>query len=126
MLSDATTPTEYVEHLENDWRREKLQEIRALIKQHAPQLDERIHYQMLGYGDGDSFVFHLNAQRQYVSLYVGNASKIDPSGELLKGLNVGKGCIRFTKTKKVSETRIDAFIARAIEMWRSGEDIDCR
>lgn len=125
MLSDAKTPSEYVEQLENDWRCEKLQEIRALIKRLAPQLDERIHYKMLGYGIEDKYVFHLNAQRQYVSLYVGNASKIDPDGELLKGLNIGKGCIRFTKTKNVENTRIDEFIARAIEMWRAGEDTDC-
>ncbi len=125
MLSDAKTPSEYIEQLQNDWRCEKLQEIRALIKQHAPRIDESIHYQMLGFGEADRYVFHLNAQKQYVSLYVGNASKIDPDGELLKGLNVGKGCIRFTKTKKVTETRIDEFIARAIEMWRDGEDIDC-
>ncbi|MDA4844017.1 iron chaperone [Hoeflea poritis] len=125
MLSDAKTPSEYIEQLENDWRCEKLQEIRALIKKQAPQLDERIHYKMLGYGHGDRYVFHLNAQRQYVSLYVGNASKIDPDNALLQGLNVGKGCIRFTKTKKITETRIDEFIARAIEMWRAGEDVDC-
>ena len=125
MLSDAKTPSEYIAQLEDDWRRETLLDIRALIKQQAPQLDERIHYKMLGYGDGESFVFHLNAQKQYVSLYVGNASKIDPDGALLKGLNIGKGCIRFTKTKRVTETRIEAFIARAIEMWRDGEDIDC-
>ena len=125
MLSDAKTPSEYIEQLENDWRCEKLQEIRALIKRLAPQLDERIHYKMLGYGVEDKYVFHLNAQKQYVSLYVGNASKIDPDGELLKGLNIGKGCIRFTKTKNVENTRIDEFIARAIEMWRAGENIDC-
>ncbi|WP_419911128.1 iron chaperone [Hoeflea sp.] len=125
MQSDARTPSEYIEQLEDDWRCEKLREIRALIMRQAPELEERIHYKMLGYGHGDNYVFHLNAQRHYVSLYVGNASRIDPDGALLKGLNVGKGCIRFTKTKEVAETRIDTFIARAIERWRSGEDIDC-
>ncbi|SNR77644.1 iron chaperone [Puniceibacterium sediminis] len=125
MLSDANTPSEYIDQLDDDWRREKLQQIRALIKQEAPRLEERIHYKMLGYCVGDTYAFHLNAQRGYVSLYVGNASKVDPDGELLEGLNVGKGCIRFTKSKKVEETRIDEFIARAFDMWRKGEDIDC-
>lgn len=111
--------------LDDDWRRAKLQSIRDIIKQQAPQLHEQMHYKMLAYGVGDTYVFHLNAQRGYVSLYVGDASKIDPSGELLRGLNVGKGCIRFTKSKKISETRIDEFIARAFEAWRKGEDIDC-
>ena len=125
MLYDVKTPSEYISQLDDDWRRETLEEIRAIIKQKAPQLEESIHYKMLGYGVGDKLAFHLNAQRGYVSLYVGNASKVDPSGELLKGLNVGKGCIRFTKSKKVAETDIDKFIATAFEKWRKGEDIDC-
>lgn len=125
MLYDANTPSDYIDQLDDDWRREKLQSIRAIIKQQAPQLEERIHYKMLGYGIGDTYAFHLNAQRSYVSLYVGNASKVDPNGELLQGLNVGKGCIRFSKSKNIAETRIDEFIARAFDMWRKGEDIDC-
>ncbi|MEM9333171.1 MAG: DUF1801 domain-containing protein [Pseudomonadota bacterium] len=125
MLYDVETPEDYVNQLDDDWRRETLEEIRAIIKDKAPQLEESIHYKMLGYGMDGKQVFHLNAQRGYVSLYVGNASKVDPSGDLLKGLNVGKGCIRFTKTKKVGNTEIDKFIAIAFEKWRKGEDIDC-
>lgn len=125
MQSSAETPTEYMDMLDDDWRRDKLQQIRAIIKRQAPQLDERINYKMLGYGNGDAFVFHLNAQRAYVSLYVGNVSKVDPDGALLEGLSVGKGCIRFSKSIKIDDTRIDEFIARALEMWRAGEDIDC-
>lgn len=125
MLYDANTPSEYIDQLDDDWRRETLLNLRAIIKQQAPQLEESIHYKMLGYGIGDSYAFHLNAQRGYVSLYVGNAAKVDPDGKLLQGLNVGKGCIRFSKTKVVAESRIDEFIARAFDMWRAGEDIDC-
>jgi len=125
MLYNVNSPSDYIDRLDDDWRLQKLQEIRSIIKQNAPQLEERIHYKMLGYGIGDTYVFHLNAQRAYVSLYVGNASRIDTTGELLQGLNVGKGCIRFSRSKKVAETRIDEFIARAFEMWRNGENIDC-
>lgn len=125
MLSDATTPSDYIDRLEDDWRRDRLQTIRAIIQKQAPQLTERINYKMLGYGVGDTCAFHLNAQRAYVSLYVGNASRIDPDGDLLEGLSVGKGCIRFFKSTEIAETRIDEFIARAFEMWRAGEDIDC-
>ena len=125
MLYDAKTPSDYIDQLDDDWRLEKLQSIRAVIKQQAPQLEERIHYKMLGYGVGERYAFHLNAQRGYVSLYVGDASKIDPSGELLRGLNVGTGCIRFSKSKEVAETRIGEFVARAFQLWRAGEDIDC-
>ncbi|MEP0521923.1 MAG: DUF1801 domain-containing protein [Hyphomicrobiales bacterium] len=125
MLSNAKTPAEYIDQLEEDWRRDKLQSIRAIIQKQAPQLTERIHYKMLGYAEDGNYAFHLNAQRAYVSLYVGDASKIDPNGELLKGLSVGKGCIRFAKSTEIANTHIDEFIGRAFEMWRSGEDIGC-
>ena len=123
--SDAVKPSEYIDRLDDDWRRDKLLSIRAIIQEQAPQLTERMHYKMLGYGVDEDFAFHLNAQRAYVSLYVGNASKVDPDGELLDGLNVGKGCIRFSKSTEITETRIDEFIARAFTMWQAGEDIDC-
>lgn len=125
MLSDAETPSEYIGQLDDDWRRDKLLKIRAIIKEQAPQLSERIHYKMLGYGIDDVYVFHLNVQRAYVSLYVGSASKVDPGGTLLDGLNVGKGCIRFSKSTEIAKTRIDEFISRAFTIWKAGEDIDC-
>ena len=125
MQSDAITPEDYIASLEDDWRRATLLELRSLIMAQAPQLTEQMHYKMLGYGDGEAFLFHLNAQRHYVSLYVGNVTRIDPDGVLVKGLNVGKGCIRFSESKKVSETRIDDLIARALVLWQQGEALDC-
>lgn len=44
---------------------------------------------MLSYRDERDIVLALNAQKHYVSLYAGDASKIDPDGTLLSGLNVG-------------------------------------
>ena len=125
MQYDATTPKGYLNALDDDWRKETLLQIRALIIKAAPGLKESIHYKMLGYGTGENFVFHLNAQKGYVSLYVGNTSRIDPDGTLLKGLNVGKGCVRFSKSKLVADSAIDEFIARAVDMWKEGHDFGC-
>lgn len=125
MLINAKTPSEYLDKLEHDWRRSKLLEIRDVITKHAPGLEESIHYKMLGYGVGDDYVFHLNTQRAYVSLYVGNISKIDPEGELVHGLSVGKGCIRFNKSVNVSSIRLSEFVSRGYEMWLKGSDVDC-
>lgn len=125
MQYDVETPDDYVAQLADDWRRPTLLAIRDLIREAAPELAECIRYKMLAYADGGEPVFCLNAQKQYVSLYVGNAGKVDADGQLLAGLNVGKGCIRFGKSVDVSATRIDEFIARAVHMWRAGEDFDC-
>lgn len=124
MQYEAKTPKEYLQHLEDDWRKEKLLELRDML---LAQYDfiEGIRYKMLSYQDDKGVVFQLNAQKNYVALYVGNASKVDTSGELLEGIDHGKGCLRFKKSTILSETRIEAFISKAIEMWKKGEDIDC-
>lgn len=125
MQYDVETPQQYLEALEPDWRKEKLEALRNIIRASAPELVEGIDYKMLSYRDERGILFGLNAQKHYVSLYVGDISKIDPDGSLLEGLNVGKGCIRFTKTKEIGDTRIREFIERAVDLWRRGEDIDC-
>jgi uncharacterized protein YdhG (YjbR/CyaY superfamily) len=125
MQYDAKTPAEYMKLLEPDWRRDKLKELRALIKKHGPELKEGIKYGCLSYSDGKGGGFALNAQKNSVNFYVGTAKKIDPTGELLAGLDVGKGCIRFKKTKAIADTRIEEFIKNATDMLRRGEEFGC-
>jgi uncharacterized protein YdhG (YjbR/CyaY superfamily) len=125
MQYDVETPSEYLKALEDDWRKEKLQCLREIILSKEPEIVESIKYLMLSYGDGREDVFGLNAQKHYVSLYVADIKKIDESGELLKGLNVGKGCIRFTKTRSISGSRIDEFIERTLNLWKNNKDTSC-
>lgn len=125
MQYDVTTPDAYLEALESDWRRDTLLQLREIIRAKAPELVEGIDYKMLSYRDSEGIVFGLNAQKHYVSFYVGNASVIDPDGSLLAGLDHGKGCIRFKKSVAVSKTRIASFIARAAELNRRGVDTGC-
>lgn len=124
MLYEASTPAEYLELLEEDWRKEKLMELRKMLLAH-PTLEEGIKYKMLSYADSKGVMFQLNAQKNYVALYVGNASKVDPSGKLLTGIDHGKGCLRFKKTTNISDTSVEAFIEKALDMWVKGDDFDC-
>jgi uncharacterized protein YdhG (YjbR/CyaY superfamily) len=125
MQYEAKTPKEYITNLENDWRKEKVEELRKLIKSSAPEIEESINYKMLCYRGKEGIIFHLNAQKNYVSLYVGDTNKIDPDGELLMGIDVGKGCIRFRKTTSLTDTRVSEFIEKTIQFWREGKDIYC-
>lgn len=88
MQYNAATPVEYLDLLEEDWRKEKLLQIRAIILDKAYDFKESINYKMLCYTNEAGDLFHLNAQKHYVSLYVEDTEKIDPSGHLLKGLNL--------------------------------------
>ncbi len=127
MQYDAKTPNEYLELLEKDWRKDTLLEIREIIFKHAPKIGENIRYKMLNYGDieADNYVFALNAQKHYVSLYVGSIDKIDSENKLLADFNLGKGCIRFKKTNVLEDTHLEEFIQKTLDLWRADEDVQC-
>ncbi len=125
MKHDVKTPAEYLAVLEPDWRKEKLLEIRKLLRKLAPEMKEGIEYGMLRYSGRKAGGFYLGAQKNSVNFYVGDVRKIDPDGAMLKGFDMGKGCIRLKKSRVISETRFPEFLARTCEMWRAGEDTSC-
>lgn len=125
MQYDAKNAEQYLEMLEDDWRKEKLLAIRQMILSYGPELEESIRYKMLNFGRDEHYIFALNAQKHYVSLYVGTIDKIENAETLLTGYNYGKGCIRVKKTINMEETGLQDFIHKTIDMWRAGEDTDC-
>ena len=125
MQYDVKTPKEYLLNLEDDWRKDKLKQIRQMIKKYAPDLDEGIEYKMLSFAKDGKTIFNLNAQRAYVSLYVGTINKVDGAKELLKDLDIGKGCIRIKKTILIPETGLEEFIKKTIELWENGGNTEC-
>jgi uncharacterized protein YdhG (YjbR/CyaY superfamily) len=126
MIHGGKNPQEFLESLKKDWRKEKLLEVRELILDHS-QLIEGMNYGMLSYGNGkdDEPLFHLNAQKNYISLYVGEISKIDPKNNMLKAFNLGKGCIRISKSKNIPGTDLKEFIQKAVDLWLQGKDTSC-
>jgi uncharacterized protein YdhG (YjbR/CyaY superfamily) len=125
MQYDVKTPNEYLEILEKDWRKDKLMEVREMIKKSGPELTEGIYCKMLSYTYADKVIFCLNAQMAYVSLYVGNVDKVENSRRLLNEFNIGKGCIRIKKSIDLKESNLEDFIANTIEIWREGGETDC-
>lgn len=125
MLYDVKTPSEYLESLEDDWRKSHLLRIRDMILEAAPKIVERINYKMLAFGSDADELFHLNAQQAYVSLYVGNIETIDPDRALLSAYSLGKGCIRFRKTSDLDDPGLKTFIDRALGLYGGGNAVDC-
>lgn len=121
MQYDAKNPEEYFKLLEDDWRKEKLLQIRRMIMEYGPELEEGILYKMLVYGEA----FGLNAQKWYVSLYVGSIDKIEDADKLLEGFDHGKGCIRVRKTMDLEKTGLQSFIRKTIDLYRAGKNADC-
>lgn len=125
MQYSATTPEEYLETIENDWRKEKLLAVRKMIQDNDADLEEGIAYKMLSYGYANQNIFHLNAQSAYVSLYVGDISKVEQAETLLAPFNLGKGCIRIKKRVDLAETQLNEFIKLVIEKNKQGGDTGC-
>ena len=97
MIYDAGTPEDYLAALDEDWRKEKLLDIRAHFLS-IPGVTEGMEYKMLQYKRGDDPVAIMNAQKGYVSVYMDDLNALDPDGTLLAGMNCGKSCLRLRKT----------------------------
>lgn len=125
MQYHANSPHQYLNLIADDWRKETIQIIRNMMRSYGPELQEGIEYNMLCYGNGTENLFHLNAQKDYVSLYVGSIDKIEGARELLSGFDLGKGCIRIKKRVNIDDTNLELFIKKTIDVWRGGGDTSC-
>lgn len=112
MQYDAHTPAEYLACLEDDWRRATILHLREVIAGIAPDWVEGIGHGMLQYSSADGPVLHLNAQKKYVGLYVGDVAALDPDGTLLAGIDCGKSCIRLKKLKRPDPASLRLLIQR--------------
>lgn len=125
MQYDVKTPGEYIKALKKDWRLEKLQALRKILKANVPNVKEGINYKMLSYDYEGDLIFHLNAQVNHVGLYVCDAKRIDADGTLLKGIDHGKGCIRFKKSTEINKSNIEKLVAAAVKLSEQGVKSDC-
>ena len=99
MKSDAATVDEYLETLPED-RREIVVALRQEIHTHAPGLTESMEYGMPTFSSHKPRLA-LASQKHYLALYVMPKGLFAKHKEALKGLNCGKGCIRFTRLEQL-------------------------
>jgi uncharacterized protein YdhG (YjbR/CyaY superfamily) len=76
-------------------RRVALEAVRALILDVAPDAEETMRYRMPTY-EVEGALCSLASQKRYMSLYM-DTRVVERHREELKGLSVGKSCIRFRK-----------------------------
>jgi len=104
MQYDAATPVKYLAMIDDDWRRERLLTIREMLLE-IPGIAEGMAYGMLQYNvDGEVFA-HLNAQKAYVGVYLGELDRFDPGAEIRAGMNFGKSCLRVRKRDDLAVVR---------------------
>lgn len=124
MQYEASTPEEYLSLLANDWRKDLLLDIRGFILEIDGSVEEAIEYKMLAFQLSDSTFLHLNAQKNYVGIYMGNISKVKGSEDVLKSYDCGKGCVRMKKSNTVGRD-LKNLIESLVGMCKRGEDHSC-
>jgi len=77
MQSSAATPADFLARLEPDWRRDTLEQLGAIIRREAIELDESMHDKMLGYSVDGDFIFHLNEGTSGVRSRVARQHPVD-------------------------------------------------
>jgi uncharacterized protein YdhG (YjbR/CyaY superfamily) len=94
-------------------RRPSLSALRAIIRAAVPQATESIRYNMPAY-EYEGMLCAFAAQKHYLSFYLLNGEVVDQHRELLQGLSVGKGCIRFKNISNLAETTIRTLLRAAV------------
>jgi len=101
MQSKATTVDAYLQEVPVK-RQEALAKLRELCVELLDGYQESMEYGMPSYKrEGGEVEVAFASQKNYISFYILKKDALDQHRHLLEGLNVGKGCIRYTKPEKI-------------------------
>ena len=111
MQSDAKKVDEYLAEVPDE-RKEALVRLRQLCLDTLAGYEESMEYGMPSYKVPDSEVeVAFASQRNYISLYVMKEAVLNEYRPALEGLNLGKGCVRYTKPEKMDFEVIEQLLA---------------
>lgn len=105
--------TAYLDKLPQN-RRDALAEIRGVIKETVPEVEESMRYGMPTYDAAGDFLAAMASQKQYISLYM-NTHVVAEHKDDLAHLNCGKSCIRFTKLEKLPLDTVMTMLRETLE-----------
>ena len=100
MKSGAKTVSEYLNEVPDE-RISVLKELRALCLTYLPDHEECVVYNMPSYKRNNQVEVAFASQKQHISVYFLIHEVMLNNKENLKGLNHGKGCIRYSNPKNI-------------------------
>ena len=110
MQSIATDVTSYLQELPDD-RRVSLAKLRQLCLDTLVGYEEGMDYGMPGYKKNGVVEVGFASQKNYISLYILKESVVAAHRAQLAGLNVGKGCIRYSKPAKIDFVVVEQLLS---------------
>ncbi len=114
MISEAKTVTSYLTEVPEK-RLEALQKIRQLCVDNLTDYEESMSYKMPSYKKNGVVEIAFASQKQHICVYILKHDVMLANQELLKGLNHGKGCIRYGNPKKIDYSFIKKLLVETVQ-----------
>jgi len=102
-------------------RQDALAQLRKLCLESLTGYEESMEYGMPCYKPKDGEVeVAFASQKNYISFYILKEDVLNKYRESLTGLNVGKGCIRYSKPEKIDFNIVEQLL---LESYQSDSEI---
>ena len=100
MKSNAKTVDEYLKEVPEK-RIPAIKKLRQLCENYLPEHEESMSYNMPSYKRDNQVEVAFASQKQHICVYILKHDVMLNNKEELKGINHGKGCIRFSSPAKI-------------------------
>jgi len=114
MTSDAPTVTDYLAEVPEK-RIAPLQQLRQLCIETLTGYKESMRYKMPSYSKNGVVEVAFASQKQHICVYILKHDVMLANAAQLKGLNHGKGCIRYGNPKKIDFDFIKKLLVATVE-----------
>lgn len=113
MQSQAKDVTQYLTEVPPA-RLEALTQLRALCLETLEGYEESMQYGMPSYSKDGTVEVGFASQKSYISLYILKQEVMDRHRPALAGINLGKGCIRYSSPKKIDFAVVQQLLADTV------------
>jgi len=114
MVSEAKNVTEYLKEVPEK-RKKALKQIRKLFKEILIGYEENMSYKLPSYKRNGSPEAGFASQKNHICIYFAIHDVMLSNKELLKGLNHGKSCIRYSNPDKIDFEIIKKLLVATVE-----------
>lgn len=114
MKSEAKHVDEYLAEIPEK-RLPALKKLRDLCLKHLPEHMESMAYRMPSYRRNDQVEVAFASQKQHICVYFLIHDVMRKNAERLKGLNHGKGCIRYANPDNINYELITELLKQTAE-----------
>lgn len=114
MKSDASSVKQYLTEIPVD-RQKALKILRNLCTSELKGYQESMAYMMPSYEKDGQVEVAFASQKQHICIYILKHDVMLSNADLLKGINHGKGCIRYANPEKIDFELIKKLLRETVK-----------